>query len=445
VRVRSAEPAPALVSTVGSEVVARVLAARGIQAPDALDRSLSRLLPPDSLEGVEAAAELLARHIDAGSHICVVGDYDADGATSTALAISGLRALGATNTSFLVPDRVRDGYGLGTTLAERAAATGAQLLVTVDNGIASIEGVALARAAGVDVLVTDHHLPPPRLPDANVIVNPNLDGSRFGSRALCGVGVMFYVLLGLRALLRARGRLEGAGPNLADWLDLVALGTVADVVPLDANNRVLVQQGLLRIRAGRARPGVQALLKVARRDVARLGETDLAFAIAPRLNAAGRLADMGVGVRCLLAETQAEADALATTLNAINVERRALSERMTAEALLLVEEALRDDAAAAAELGDAARRTRCAVCLHDAQWHEGVIGIVAGRVRESTGLPSFAFANAVDGSTGQPVLKGSGRSIDGVNLRDVLVEIDRSHPGLLLRFGPGGDDRAAAG
>jgi single-stranded-DNA-specific exonuclease len=435
VRVRSAEPAPALVSTVGSEVVARVLAARGIQAPDALDRSLSRLLPPDSLEGVEAAAELLARHIDAGSHICVVGDYDADGATSTALAISGLRALGATNTSFLVPDRVRDGYGLGTTLAERAAATGAQLLVTVDNGIASIEGVALARAAGVDVLVTDHHLPPPTLPDANVIVNPNLDGSRFGSRALCGVGVMFYVLLGLRALLRARGRLEGAGPNLADWLDLVALGTVADVVPLDANNRVLVQQGLLRIRAGRARPGVQALLKVARRDVARLGETDLAFAIAPRLNAAGRLADMGVGVRCLLAETQAEADALATTLNAINVERRALSERMTAEALLLVEEALRDDAAAAAELGDAARRTRCAVCLHDAQWHEGVIGIVAGRVRESTGLPSFAFANAVDGSTGQPVLKGSGRSIDGVNLRDVLVEIDRSHPGLLLRFG----------
>ena len=454
VRVRQAEVPPALAAAVESEIVARVLASRGAAGPEDLDRSLARLLPPASLEGVDAAAELLARHIDEGSHICVVGDYDADGATSTALAISGLRALGANNTSFLVPDRVRDGYGLGVTLAERAAASGARLLVTVDNGIASVDGVALARAAGIDVLVTDHHLPPAVLPDANVIVNPNLAGSGFASRALCGVGVMFYVLLGLRAQLRARGRLpgtDGTGPNLGDWLDLVALGTVADVVPLDANNRVLVQQGLLRMRAGRARPGVRALLKVARREPSQLSETDLAFAVAPRLNAAGRLADMSVGVRCLLAETQAEADELAALLNAINVERRALSERMTAEALLLVDEALRGDAEAARRPGDPLRMTaedagsgagpaqagsgRCVVCLHDTKWHEGVIGIVAGRVRESTGLPSFAFANATDGVTGQAVLKGSGRSIDGVNLRDALVEMDRTHPGLLLRFG----------
>ena len=422
-RVRSATPSPWLIERVGSETVARVLAARGIAEPAQLETSLTGLLDPALLQGVDAAARLIADWIARDGVIVVIGDYDADGATSTALAVSGLRALGAKQVSFLVPDRVKDGYGLGEAVVERAIAMGAQLLITVDNGTSSVAGVARARAVEVDVLVTDHHLPSSDLPSANVIVNPNIAGNSFPSKALCGVGVMFYVLLALRSLLRSRGCFdaERPAPNLADWLDLVALGTVADVVPLDGNNRILVHQGLQRMRAGRARPGLQALIQIAKRQVSRLTAADLAFAIAPRLNAAGRLADMSIGVRCLLAQTLPEAQALAQALDGINVERRALSDAMTQQALGLLEDALQ-------------ARPR-AVCLFAEQWHEGVIGIVAGRVREVANLPAFAFAVAQDPDTGQAVLKGSGRSVAGVNLRDVLYDIDRTHPGLLLRFG----------
>ena len=422
-RVRQAVPQPWLLERVGSTTVARVLAARGVVEPAQLESSLTGLLDPTLLDGVHAAAELIADWIARDGVIVVIGDYDADGATSTALAVSGLRALGAKHVQFLVPDRIKDGYGLGEAVVERAIAMGAQLLITVDNGTSSIAGVARARAVNVDVLVTDHHLPSTALPQANVIVNPNILGNLFPSKSLCGVGVMFYVLLALRALLRDRScfNAERPAPNLADWLDLVALGTVADVVPLDTNNRILVHQGLQRMRAGRARPGLQALIQIARRQAPGLNENDLAFALAPRLNAAGRLADMTIGVRCLLAESASEAQALAQALDGINVERRALSESMTQHALGLLEDALQAQPRA--------------VCLFAEQWHEGVIGIVAGRVREVANLPAFAFAVAQDGDTGQAVLKGSGRSIAGVNLRDVLYDIDRTHPGLLLRFG----------
>ncbi len=421
--VRQAAPAPWLVERVGSATIARVLAARGIAEPEQLETALTGLLDPALLQGVDAAARLVADWIARDGVIVVIGDYDADGATSTALAVSGLRALGAKQVSFLVPDRVKDGYGLGEAVVARAIAMGAQLLITVDNGTSSVAGVARARAVDVDVLVTDHHLPSTDLPSANVIVNPNIAGNPFPSKALCGVGVMFYVLLALRGLLRSRGCFdaEHPAPNLADWLDLVALGTVADVVPLDGNNRILVRQGLLRMRAGRARPGLQALIQIARRQAPRLTAADLAFAVAPRLNAAGRLADMTIGVRCLLAETASEAQMLAQALDGINVERRALSDAMTQQALGLLEDALQTGPRA--------------VCLFAEQWHEGVIGIVAGRVREVANLPAFAFAVAQDGETGQAVLKGSGRSVAGVNLRDVLYDIDRTHPGLLLRFG----------
>lgn len=418
---RETQPNAALIEALGSELAARVIAGRGIASAAELDYALDGLLPADRLGGTAAAAVLLARAIEQDWAITIVGDYDADGATSTALAVVGLRECGARDVRYLVPDRVRDGYGLSTGLAERVADGGARLLVTVDNGIGSAAGVARARELGLEVLVTDHHLPSTTLPPATVIVNPNLPDEAFPSKCLAGVGVMFYVLLALRAHLRVLGRFAGTGPNFADLLDLVALGTVADVVPLDRNNRLLVHQGLRRIRAGRARPGVRALLRAARRDAAHLVERDVGFGVAPRLNAAGRLADMTTGVRCLLATTDAEADALAAELDAINRERRALTERMTRQA-----HALLDEAAVTADH---------AVCLYREDWHEGVVGIVAGRVRELVDAPAFAFAPGLDALTGQPVLKGSGRSVPEVNLRDVLVDIDREHPGLLLRFG----------
>ena len=422
--IRAATPTPALRDAVDSAVLARVLAARGVVDPAQLQLDLERLIDPALLDGAADAAELLEEILRAGAGICVVGDYDADGATSTTLAVHGLRAFGAARVDFLVPDRVRDGYGLSEALADRAAATGARCLLTVDNGTSSIAGVARARALGMTVIVTDHHLPGAELPAADAIVNPNLPGAQFPSRSLAGVGVMFYLLLALRTRLRANDWFQARPlPNLADYLDLVALGTIADVVPLDTNNRILVHQGLQRIRAGRARPGIAALLAIARRDAEHLDEIDVGFAVAPRLNAAGRLADMTVGVRCLLSDSAAEAARLAAALDAINADRRTLSRDMIDHALTLL-----DDALLASPFG---------VCLFDATWHEGIVGIVAGRVREVAGVPSFAFAPAGSGqdTTGPQLLRGSGRSIPGINLRDLLYGIDRQHPGLLLRFG----------
>ena len=429
VRVRAASPTAALRRAVQSEVLARVLAARGVVDPAQLQLDLDRLIPPEQLDGATAAAILLEHALRGGAGICVVGDYDADGATSATLAVHGLRALGAGAVDFLIPDRARDGYGLSEALAERAAATGARFLVTVDNGTSSIAGVARACALGMTVIVTDHHLPGAELPAADAIVNPNLPGATFPSRALAGVGIVFYLLLALRARLRSSGWFETRpAPNLGDYLDLVALGTIADVVPLDTNNRILVRQGLQRIRAGRARPGIAALLAIAKRQPEFVDEIDIGFAVAPRLNAAGRLADMTVGVRCLLSESRAEGDALALALNAMNSDRQVLSRDMVDRALTLL-----DDALVASPFG---------VCLFDAGWHEGIVGIVAGRVREVARTPTFAFAPARSASLPDPdgveqsqLLRGSGRSIPGINLRDLLYAIDREFPGLLLRFG----------
>jgi single-stranded-DNA-specific exonuclease len=396
-------------------VLRRVYAARGIRADADLPLELRCLLAPEGLLGIDAAAALLADAIAAGRRIVIAGDYDADGATATALAVLGLRALGAAGVDYVVPNRFTMGYGLSPALVELARAKGAELLVTVDNGIASLAGVAAAQAAGLPVLVTDHHLAGQELPMAAAIVNPNQPGCGFASKHLAGVGVMFYVLLALRARLRAAGRFAGrAEPNLAELLDLVALGTVADVVRLDHNNRILVAQGLRRIQAGRARPGLLALLGAAGRDPAYVNSGDLGFVLGPRLNAAGRLEDMALGIECLLAATSEVAQPLAAQLDALNRERRDIEAQMRDEALELVA----DNAAVG-------------VGLFDPAWHEGVVGLVASRVKERLHRPVIAFARAAEDG----LLKGSGRSIAGLHLRDALAEVDTRHPGLILRFG----------
>ncbi|MDE2148888.1 MAG: single-stranded-DNA-specific exonuclease RecJ [Gammaproteobacteria bacterium] len=394
----------------------RVYAARGLRTADELDLSPARLLPPQGLLGVERAAELLEQAIADRRRICIAGDYDADGATATAVAVLGLRALGAATVDYVVPDRFTMGYGLSPALVERARALDAELLVTVDNGIASHAGVAAANDAGLQVIVTDHHLPPAELPAAAAIVNPNQPGCGFASKHLAGVGVMFYLLLALRARLRLQGVfLRRAEPNLAELLDLVALGTVADLVRLDHNNRILVEQGLSRMRDGRLRPGLAALLAAAGRQAQRLTAADLGFALAPRLNAAGRLEDMRIGIQCLLAEDLAGAVPLAQRLDALNRERRELQTQMCESA---VERLAPGD-------------SRVGVCVHDAGWHEGVIGLVASRLRERLHRPVIAFAPA----TQPELLKGSGRSIPGLHLRDVLADIDAGRSGLIERFG----------
>ena len=391
-----------------------MLAARGVGA-EALALELKDLLPPHALRGIDAAAELLADAIEQRRAIVIAGDYDADGATGTALAVLGLRALGATAVHYVVPDRFRMGYGLSPALAERAAATGAGVLVTVDNGISSLEGVAHARALGLQVVVTDHHLAGAVLPTADAIVNPNQPGCSFPSKHLAGVGVMFYLLLALRACLRARAAFAaGAEPNLSEFLDLVAVGTVADVVRLDHTNRVLVEQGLRRIRAGRARPGIEALLQVAGREPARLSAQDLGFVLGPRINAAGRLDDIRAGIECLIAPDLNTALPLARALDQFNRNRREIEAQMSEDALALLAE---DDSVG--------------VSLFQDDWHEGVVGIVAGRIKERLHRPVFAFARAQEAG----MLKGSGRSIAGLHLRDVLVAIDAQTPGLIERFG----------
>lgn len=410
-------------------LLARLFAARGVRDAAELDDGLARLLPPADLRGAAEAAVLLADTLDAGGAIVVVADYDCDGATACAVALRGLAMLGAQpgTLHYVVPDRARHGYGLTPTIVELALERhpAPALLITVDNGIAGHAGVEHAHALGMRVLVTDHHLPAvdadgqPSLPDADVIVNPNQPGCGFASKAIAGVGVMFYVLLALRAELRRRERFDAAGqPRLDTLLDLVALGTVADVVRLDANNRRLVAQGLRRIRAGRMQAGVAALFAAAGRDPQRASTTDFGFSLGPRLNAAGRLADMTIGITCLLTDDPGQAAELARLLDGINRERRE------------VEAGMREQAAALLEALMPAGDPPPAVVLHDPDFHEGVVGIVAGRLKDRLHRPTFVFARGADG-----LLKGSGRSIPGFHLRDALDLITKRHPGLLQRFG----------
>ncbi len=394
-------------------VLRRVYCARGVLSALDLDLSLDRLLPVGTLAGVERAAELLAAHRASG-RILVVGDFDADGATGSALLVRAMRSLGFAHVDFLVPNRFQFGYGLTPGIVALAAHRRPSLLVTVDNGVSSIEGVEAAHALGIPVLITDHHLPGARLPDADAIVNPNLSGSGFGSPALSGVGVAFYVVAALARVVRE--------PRFrpSDLLDLVALGTVADLVPLDRNNRVLVAQGLRRIRAGRCVPGIRALLELAGRSLVRLTAADLGFVVAPRLNAAGRLADMSVGISCLLEDDAGRARVLAAELTRLNEERREIEQRMQLEATELAA------AVRFAESGDEA----LGLCLFDASWHQGVVGLVAGRIKERFHRPVVAFARAGDGS-----LRGSARSVTGIHIRDVLDAIAARHPGLIEKFG----------
>ena len=405
-------------------LLARLYAARGVQAADELDPALARLLPPAGLKGTAQAATLLADAIAAGQQLCIVADYDCDGATACAVALRGLRALGAAHVGYLVPNRVVDGYGLTPPIAERVAATGAQVLITVDNGIASVEGVARARALGLKVLVTDHHLPGAELPQADVIVNPNQPGCAFESKALAGVGAMFYVLLALRAELRTRGVFTAATqPKLDALLPLVALGTVADVVPLDANNRRLVAQGLQRIRAGQMPAGVQALIAAAGRDARKASTFDFGFALGPRINAAGRLADMTLGIELLATDDAARADELARQLDAINRERREIEGGMREQAMQIAEGLLDPEA-----------EPPPALAVFDPDFHEGVVGIVAARLKDRWHRPTFVFAASGAPGKGHE-LKGSGRSIAGFHLRDALDLVAKRHPGVLLRFG----------
>ncbi|MDE1887997.1 MAG: single-stranded-DNA-specific exonuclease RecJ [Gammaproteobacteria bacterium] len=402
----------------------RIYAARGARTPADLDHALSALHDFHGFHGMRAAVVLLAECLERDLKILIVGDFDADGATSSALGVRALRTLGARNVDYLVPNRFDYGYGLTPEIVALAASRRPHLIVTVDNGISSHAGVAAARAAGMRVLVTDHHLPGATLPDADAILNPNLPDDGFPSKCLAGVGVTFYLLLALRAHLRESGWFTQralAEPNLAEFLDIVALGTVADLVPLDHNNRVLVAQGLARIRAGQCVPGIQALLHTAQRELAQVTAADLGFVVAPRLNAAGRLTDMSLGIECLLADDAPRARELAAKLDALNRERRAIEAQMRAEALRTLDHMSLDATDAALPFG---------LCLFNAEWHQGVIGLVAARIKDRVHRPVIAFARAENGQ-----LKGSARSVAGVHIRDVLEAVDTRCPGLITRFG----------
>lgn len=406
-------------------VAGRVLAARGLEALP--DYSLSRMLPP-TLGGLEAAAELLAEAVTAGQRILIVGDFDADGATGTALAVRALKAMGAGDVHWRVPDRFRHGYGLSAAMVEDCLPLKPAVLVTVDQGISSHEGIMKARQAGMKVVVTDHHLPGPTLPDAHAIVNPALPDDPFPSRCLAGVGVIFYTMAATRSRLRAAGWFsDRPEPRMDQWLDLVALGTVADLVPLDDNNRLLVWQGLKRIAAGKCAPGIQVLLEVAGRNPRLVSASDLGFSVAPRLNAAGRLEDMGEGIQCLLAPDLDTARPLAARLDELNRSRQDIQAGMQAEAEQQVDSML-------ASLGGPVG----GLCVFDPGWHSGVVGLVAGRLKDRLQRPVIALAPAGNGST---EVKGSARSPGGVHMRDLLVGIDTQHPGLIQRFG--GHARAA--
>lgn len=402
-------------------LLSRLYRARGVCSTSGCSLPLAELLPFAPLMDIQLAADLLAYCIRAGGSVLVVGDYDADGATGSALAVRGLRAMGADNVSYLVPSRFAFGYGLSPAVVDAAVPLRPDLIVTVDNGISSLAGVRRANELGIPVIVTDHHLAGDELPDAAAIVNPNRPGDGFPSKCIAGVGVVFYLLAALRARLReldwfGRGR---PAPNLAEFLDLVALGTVADVVTLDQNNRILVEQGLRRIRAGRCSPGVSALLKVAGRNPGETTARDLGFAAGPRLNAAGRLTEMSLGVECLLADDPDRALAMARELDALNRRRRKIEGEMKDEA----EAALED-------LAFESQGLPPALCLFEEGWHQGVIGIVAARIRERYHRPVIAFAQADDG-----ILRGSARSIEGLHIRDLIDAVDKRRPGLIERFG----------
>ena len=408
-------------------LLARLFAARGVRSADELDDSASKLLPPQTLRGTQEAAVLLADAIAQGQRICIVADYDCDGATACATGLRGLRMLGARpeQLSYVVPDRALHGYGLTPPIVDLVKAQQADVLVTVDNGMASHEAVTRARALGMRVIITDHHLPvvlddgQVSLPDADVIVNPNQPGCDFASKALVGVGVMFYVLLALRAELRLRGVFDAATqPRIDNLLDLVALGTIADVGRLDANNRRLVGLGLKRIRAGRMQPGIAALFTAAGRDPAKASSQDFGFSLGPRINAAGRLAEMGLGIECLITDDPVRAQALAQQLDGINRERRELEAGMREQAEMMLESVLPEGEPPAA------------LAIFDPEFHEGVVGIVASRLKDRLHRPTFVFALGQDG-----LLKGSGRSIAGFHLRDALDLIGKRHPGLLRKFG----------
>ncbi|WP_404407980.1 single-stranded-DNA-specific exonuclease RecJ [Pseudidiomarina marina] len=397
-------------------LLAQILARRGIAETQQLDLGAKHLPHFNLLKGADVAAKILADAILQQQAICICGDFDADGATSTALMVSVLQALDAPQVSYIVPNRFADGYGLSPAVVAQAQQQGAQIIVTVDSGISCHAGVAAAKAAGMTVIITDHHLPGAELPNADVIVNPNQPNCDFPSSNIAGVGVAFYVLLALRHELRERG-IET--PNLAQWLDLVAVGTVADVVKLDGVNRILVQQGLQRIRAGYCRPGIAALLQVANRDPQQLQASDLGFAIGPRINAAGRLDDMAAGIECLLADNLTQAQQYALQLDALNKARRNIETEMREEAEAYV-----------AQLNADSDRLPAALVLYQAGWHQGVVGIVAGRVKEQCHRPVIAFADSDDG-----YLKGSARSIPGLHIRDVLERVHSLHPNLIERFG----------
>ena len=422
VKTRHTVPSRSLAAATLPDILKRLYANRGITEASDTDLSLKHLLPPQQLRGVAEAADLLADAIEGDARVIIVGDFDADGATSVALAVSVLRQLGLKDVSYLVPNRFEFGYGLSPEIVALAANQEPDLIVTVDNGISSHAGVMTAQGFGMSVLITDHHLPGDELPGADVIVNPNQPRCQFPSKALAGVGVMFYVLTALRAELRSRGWFDQTGrepPNMADSLDLVALGTVADVVPLDRNNRILVAGGLARIRAGRARPGIEALLEVAGRDGRGISSTDLGFILGPRLNAAGRLDDMSVGIECLLAESHAAARPLAQQLHELNRERRDIEADMQEEAQAQMSALALEPTAMPFGL-----------CVYQPSFHQGVVGIVASRLREQYHRPTIVFADAGEGE-----LKGSGRSIEGVHIRDVLDSIAASHPTLIDKFG----------
>ncbi|WP_053155119.1 single-stranded-DNA-specific exonuclease RecJ [Pseudomonas sp. P1.8] len=399
-------------------LLTRLYAARGVQSEAELDKSLARLIPFQKLKGIEAAVDLLVIALEQRQRILIVGDFDADGATASTVGTLGLRLLGAAHVDYLVPNRFDYGYGLTPEIVAVALERQPQLLITVDNGISSVEGVAAAKQAGLSVLVTDHHLPGDELPLADAIVNPNQPGCEFPSKALAGVGVIFYVLMALRARLRELGWYANTPqPNIGELLDLVALGSVADVVPLDANNRILVHQGLERIRAGRARPGIKAILEVAKRDHTRITSTDLGFIVGPRLNAAGRLDDMSLGIECLLTDDAGLAREMAAQLDGMNQDRKSIEQGMQREALAQ----LKDLPVESMPFG---------LCLFDPEWHQGVIGILASRMKERYFRPTIAFADAGDG-----LLKGSGRSVQGFHIRDALSVVAAQHPNLITKYG----------
>jgi len=395
----------------------RIYAARGVSCAQELDNSLKYLLSYEQLKGIPDAVALLLQAIAQQQRILIIGDFDADGATATAVGVLGLRMLGATQVDYLVPNRFDYGYGLTVGIVEQAQQLAPDLIITVDNGISSIDGVQLAKSLGMRVLITDHHLPGEVLPVADAIVNPNQPGCSFPSKALAGVGVIFYVLLALRARMRELNSFVGAEPNLAQLLDLVALGTVADVVPLDANNRRLVQQGLARIRAAHARPGIKAIAEVGRRQLANMVAMDLGFIVGPRLNAAGRMDDMSIGIECLLAEDESQALLLAQQLESLNAERKRTEQSMQREALVQLQDLPEDN-------------LPFGICVYEQDWHQGVTGILASRLKERYHRPVIAFADAGDGS-----LKGSARSVAGLHIRDALAAIDAQNPQLIRKFG----------